>query len=111
MSEDWRTVISDWFGTTGGGGLVLPDGWFGRPHDNIHQLTFLEARPLWLIIELDERLLLVVRSPSRVLWTEGDLLVDGFSSCFFERKEYGGEGWQAKRYTGGQIKFVGLPGR
>ncbi|RMH16175.1 MAG: hypothetical protein D6696_18820 [Acidobacteria bacterium] len=104
------TLIEDWFQATGGGGLVLPDGWFGRPHDNIHRLTFLAIRPLWLIMELDERLLLTVREPMAVRQRNGDLVISGFSSCVFDRKEYGGKRGFVKSYTDGELKFVAPPG-
>lgn len=110
MSETWRTLIEGWFRATGGGGLVLPDGWFGRPYDNIHRLTFLAVLPLWLILELDECLLLTIRDPTIVEQRDGELLIGGFSSCVFDRKEYGGERGYVKSYTSGEVKLVAPPG-
>lgn len=110
MSETWKTLIESWFRATGGGSLVLPDGWFGRPYDNIHRLTFLAIRPLWLILELDERLLLTVREPATVQQRDGELVISGFASCVLDRKEYGGERGYVKSYAGGEVKLVAPPG-
>ncbi len=63
-----KTKIEDWFKIYGGGGLVTPEGWFGRPYDNIHQLTYLEFRLSKLIIELD------VSLPTAIPKTEEPLL-------------------------------------
>jgi hypothetical protein len=110
MSDAWKTLIEEWFRATGGGGLVLPDGWFGRPYDNIHRLTFLAIRPLWLILELDERLLLTVRDPMSVRKTDAGLVISGFSYCVFDRKEYGGEGGKVQSYSSGEIRLVSPSG-
>lgn len=110
MSENWAAEIELWFRITKGGSLMLPDGWFGRPFDNIHRLTFVAARPLWLIIELDERLLLTLREPSTVLGSDEELVIAGFSACVLDRKEYEGDRGYAKLYSGGEIRFVAPPG-
>lgn len=110
MNETWRTLIEGWFRASGGGGLILPDGWFGRPHDNIHRISFLAIRPLWLIVELDERLLLTVREPATVHERDGDLIVGGFSSCVLDRKQYAGESGHLRSYAGGEVRFVAPPG-
>lgn len=110
MSERWGTLIEGWFRATGGGGLVLPDGWFGRPYDNIHRLTFLAIRPLWLILELDERLLLTVREPTSVGQRDSELIISGFTSCVFDRKEYAGEKGYVKSYASGEVKLLAPPG-
>ena len=107
---DFKVTLDEWFAQTGGGGLVLPDGWFGRPHDNIHRLTFAAVRPCWLIVELDSRLLLTFRDVKDVLRENGELVVRGFSSLVLDRKEYGSERGHVRHYPGGTVKLVPPPG-
>lgn len=110
MSQNWKTLIEEWFQATGGGGLVLPDGWFGRPYDNIHRLTFLAVRPLWVILELDERLLLTIREPAKVQRHGSDLVIGGFTLCILDRKEYAGERCHMTTYRSGEVKLAAPPG-
>lgn len=90
---------------------MLPDGWFGRPYDNIHRLSFLAIRPLWLVLELDERLLLTIREPAAVQRRDSELVISGFTSCVFDRKEYGGERGFVATYASGDVRLVTPPGR
>jgi hypothetical protein len=70
-------TISRWFQEERGGSPELPDGWFGRPMDNVHQLTFIVQRPRKLIMELDEQLYLI--------FTElGSIRIDGPEIVFSE---------------------------
>ena len=105
--SDFRKLIEDWFRVHGAAGLVLPDGWFGRPHDNIHQLSFLAVRPAWLILEFDERLLLTLRDVAQVAPGAAELEISGFSSCVFDWKEYVNDTGHVRRYEGGAIRLVG----
>ncbi len=109
MPGDLERVVEGWFARHGGGGLVLPDGWFGRPHDNVHQLTFVASRPAWLIIELDERLLLTIHDPGPVLDSD-DLVIAGFSTCSFDWIEYGSERRHSSRYQAGEVRVVAPAG-
>lgn len=110
MNKERKAIIEEWFRKAGGGGLVLPDGWFGRPYDNIHRLTFLTIRPFWTIVELDERLLLTLRNPFLVQATDEELLISEFPLCVLDRKEYGGDRYFSKSYNAGEVKIVAPPG-
>jgi hypothetical protein len=116
-------TVKHWFADQGGGTLQLPDGWFGRPWDNFHQLTWVALRPQRLIVEIDEQLMLTfagavkattgVDDPgdeggSPVAW----LNFEGFSQLVFDRRDYGAEAWHAQVYAEGRVRFVHmlLPG-
>jgi hypothetical protein len=51
-------TIRKWFEKELGGGLILPDGWFGRPYDSQYSLTSIEENGDDLTMILSEHLLL-----------------------------------------------------
>jgi hypothetical protein len=99
-------TISEWFRAAGGGGLVLPDGWFGRPHDNQHALTYLVARPHKVLLELDDQLLLTFTDLAKVRVEEAELILTGFTQCVFDWQEYGTRVPHARVYQTGIVRFV-----
>ena len=40
-----KEVVLQWFRREETCNLMLPDGWFGRPYDNLYRLTSLEETP------------------------------------------------------------------
>lgn len=111
MSEDWAELILGWFREVRGAGLILPDGWFGRPYDNIFHLTSRAVRAQWLIMELDALILLIIRMPATVRWEGECLTISGFPLCIFAWKEHGGEAWHLETYEGGEVTFWAVPGQ
>lgn len=110
-------AIRTWFDRVGAAALELPDGWFGgRPYDGLHELTFLATRPRKLLVELDERLLLVFTELPVVEERELDhaleLELSGFRALTFDYQSYdGAEAPHATRYpNGGEVTF-GFLGR
>lgn len=105
-----------WFDRVDQADLKLPDGYFGgRPGENLHELTFLAVRPRKLLIELDERLLLVFTGTPSVEERELDhgleLVLSGFAALTFDWQSYSDdEAAHASRYTDGQVTF-GFLGR
>ncbi len=108
--KQFTELVQDWFDVHSGGGLILPDGWFGRPHDNIHELTFLVGLSNWLIMELDEQLLLTIRDPEKVSQEKDNLVISGFASCNLDWKEYGSSRGHVSHYEQGEIRLVPVPG-
>jgi hypothetical protein len=53
--DQLRDLVDAFFSRSGGASLKLPSGWFGRPHDNFHELTSATVVDSTLIIVLDER--------------------------------------------------------
>ncbi len=103
-------AIDAWFSRTGGGGLILPNGWYGKPNDNIHQLTFSEVRPRWIIVELDEHLLLSFRGSTMVQDRGPELAIFGFSSLVFDRTDYGADTGDVSTFADGEVRLVAPPG-
>jgi hypothetical protein len=111
MSHDHISkIIQDWFAKAKGASLVLPDGWFGRPFDNWHELSYLEQRPHKLLLELDDQLLLVCTDLRSAQIVGRDLVLSGFAQCVFDWQEYGHLVPHATIYRTGEIKFVWPPG-
>lgn len=103
-------MIRGWFQRTSGGGLILPDGWFGRPYDNIHQLTTVTEDKDVLRIELDGQISLTFFGNVRIEDQGSELVIKGFSRLHFDWKEYGSDIPHACSYDNGEVKFVAPPG-
>lgn len=64
--EDLAT-IREFFEQREVASLKLPEGWFGRPYDNWHQLSDVEFDGPTLVITLDAAQILRVRTSDRVV--------------------------------------------
>ena len=101
--------VRDWFSRTLAGGLILPDGWFGRPHDNVYRLTDVTEDENSLRIVLDEHLSLTFHGNPSV-WDNGNaLVIDGYSRLAFDWEEYGSNVSHADSYDNGEVKLVAPP--
>jgi len=98
--ENWRRSYEVF-------GLVLPDGWFGRPMDNAHKITWFFERENKFIIELDNQLYLILTKPFKFSLDETDLNIVNFGQFVFDKQGYGDMIPYAKIYTSGKITFVG----
>ncbi len=103
-------IIQDWFTKAGGPSLVLPDGWFGRPFDNQHTLTYLQQRPHKLLLELDDQLLLIFTDLRSAQVVGRDLVLAGFAQCVFDWQEYSSLAPHATIYRAGEVRFCSPPG-
>jgi hypothetical protein len=110
MTISKTDAIRDWFRKGGGGGLKTPNGWFGRPHDNIHQCTYVEQRDGHLLLELDNTLLLIVAGSCQVSSSRDILVISEFTHAIFSWKEYGGEQMHLEVYSDGEISLISPPG-
>lgn len=89
-------------------GLELPDGWFGRPFDNQHELTALAVSGGGIEIELDGQARMQLRGPVvSVLAEDGrSLALSGFDLMTWQWQDYGSSGRQRRReYDGGTVTF------
>ena len=107
-NEISETIVS-WFKTVAAVGLILPDGWFGRPYDNYHRLTYLEVRPHKLLVELDNQLLLIFTDLASAELKGQDLALSGFVQCAFDWQEYGTLAPHLQGYSSGQVTFTPAP--
>jgi hypothetical protein len=102
--DDARHDLVRWFGR-GVAGLVLPTGWFGRPFDNAHELTWCEARKDRLLVELDGQQLLTA---TREIGLEiaGNELVVTAEQVVFDWIEYGTPKVHAEVFAPGSFRLV-----
>lgn len=56
-------ALADWYATALTASVELPDGWFGRPYDNMHRLTGADFRDDKIFVELDGQLHLILADP------------------------------------------------
>ena len=101
-----KTFILEWFQTANAGGLILPDGWFGQPYDNLHRLTYIETRPHKLLLELDDHLLLVFTNLTNARVEASELILSNFAQCIFDWQEYGSLSPHTTVYKSGTVKLV-----
>jgi hypothetical protein len=87
--------------------MLTPDGELGgRPRENLYRLTFAEARPNKLLLELDDQLLLVVTTPEIVAATDEAVRLS-FSQLTFDWQEYGNMRPHASTWTAGHLDLLG----
>ena len=104
--------ITAWFTETWGGGLVLPDGWFGRPYDNIHRLESVTEKEDGLVVVLDDgQLTLKFEGSPKIEATKSELVFSGFQRLTFDWKEYGSMEPHSDEYGQGEVKIVAPPGK
>jgi len=107
-AQDVLEIVRRWFGEVGLAGLELPSGWFGRPHDNLHKLTWSEIRGAKVFLELDNILHLVITAPTTATVKGNDLRVSGFSQLVFDRQSYGSNPTSnAEIFVSGVLRFAG----
>ena len=103
--------IRDWFQKRGGGGLVLPSGWFGRPYDNVHQVSEIRVHDEALVLALDEgQLMLRFDGIPEIRADSEELTFTNFRSLDFDWKEYGSGKLHSNHFKTGTAKIMALPG-
>jgi hypothetical protein len=100
--------MKKWFAKNKVFGLILPEGWFGRPYDNNHRLTLLEERKNKLIVEVDEQLYFLLTKPLECSIVDGNLVISNFQQLTFDRQSYGDMQPYCKVYASGELTFVDL---
>jgi hypothetical protein len=89
-------------------GLKFPDGWFGKPYDNQHRLTWLADRDNKLILELDNQLYLTFTKPIDISKSDSSLIISGFNQAVCDWQGYGELNPNCKLYNSGSITLVSL---
>jgi len=100
------TTISNWFRVAGRSTLMLPDGWYGRPRDNLHALTFVVARPAKVLLELDDHLLLVFTDLSIARVENSEFILEQFAQLVFDWQGVAEVEPHVSVYREGQVRFV-----
>ena len=106
-----KKKIQQWFSKTWGGGLILPDGWFGKPYDNIYQLTQLDEKVGDLRLVLDDgQLTLHFFGEVQLVIGENEIEFYDFDWLEFYWNAHGASKPQRDTYDSGSIKIVAPPG-
>ena len=109
-ARELEQTVREWFGSAEFASLELPSGWFGRPYDNLHQLTWSETRGDKLILELDHIVHLVITTPAATEITDDDLRIIDFSQVVLDRQDYGSStASHAEVFTTGVVRLAGHP--
>jgi hypothetical protein len=102
-----EAAVRGWLEATGAVGLVLPDGWFGRPYDNQHRVTRIEARGPRVVLALDDRLVLTFTG-GLACAPDGSELSVAASQVVFDWIEHGSDTPRADVYVDGTVRLVAL---
>lgn len=101
--------VSQFFSDKSSAGLKLPDGWFGRPHDNQHRLTSVNATDESLHIQLDGMHTLELTGEVNVELADGTLRLSDFDTLIWDREDYSTGHRIRKEFTDGHVEFVTHP--
>ncbi len=99
-------VIVDWFARIKLASVELPRGWFGRPFDNLHQLTWSAALDHKVLLELDRQLLLIITDPAEAELKDTELLIQGCAQVTLDWQEYGNLRPHVDDHGSGRVRFV-----
>lgn len=108
LNMPFSEMIEQWFDAEWGGGMVLPDGWFGRPYDNQHFLTSVAENANELTLTLDEILHLRFEGLKSVRVDGHELILGPFEHLRFEWTPYGGGKLTTQDYWEGEVKIVSM---
>lgn len=105
--EQFEKTIRNWFSRETGGTLMLPTGWFGRPFDNIHQLTSIAHTDNTLDLVLDGKYNLHFENLCSVQDAENELVFYGFKSFRFFREDHDDNTRTHERsFSDGTVKLI-----
>jgi hypothetical protein len=104
--EQIVAVIVEWFGRVNGASLKLPNGWFGRPYDNLHRLTSATANAGTVIVVLDERQELSISSPGSVTIDPKALRLVNSTRIVWRWAEYGSTEFHVEVFEDGDVEFM-----
>lgn len=100
-------LVQRWFAKAGQTlGPILPDGWFGRPYDNLFLLQDVQLDGDVLTVLLSEDTALVFDRLRHVNLDGSELVFEGFCRCSIRWKEYGGVEYREQVYDAGQVRLV-----
>ena len=107
--KDVNTEIENWNRMFPRFGIELPNGWFGRPYDNIHSLTYCIERDHKIIIEVDKQLYLIFTKPITISSNESTLILSEWKQFVFDRQGYGEMTAHCDVFQSGIVKLIGYP--
>jgi hypothetical protein len=105
-TQDALSTIQAWFEQVKLASLELPKGWFGRPHDNLHQLTWSAATTHKLLLEFDHQILLIITDPDSVEVTDTEVQVRDCAQVSLDWQEYGNLKARLDDHGSGTVSLV-----
>jgi hypothetical protein len=106
MDNDICRKISGWFKAAKYADMQLPRGWFGgRIGEALLVLTWVEARPHMLLVELDKQILLVFTDVQSVIADKNQLILRDFAQLVVDGKYFDGMEPFAEVYQEGEVIF------
>ena len=110
MTMHLTKIVQKWFKSQQVGGLVLPDGWWGRPYDGQHSLTAIEESEDTLTIVLDRVLTLRFEGLKSIKTQTSELTFGPFQRLIFDWESFGDDGNRGTReYETGEVKILSAP--
>jgi hypothetical protein len=110
MTPGDYAVVQGWFEKVPEWELRIHDDPFGRPGDSPRELTHLEDRPLWTILEFDERFVLLFAGAVRVQSSSPEeLVLSGFSQVVVATQGYGNDRPGLEAYLYGSVYITPYP--
>lgn len=100
------TINRKFFQTAGHAGLILRNGWLGRPHDNLFALTYSQAIEEHLLLEFDESLVLTFTGYSHIEATARRLVISGFAVLDLQWTEFDSDRCHHDQFAYGQVELV-----
>lgn len=99
---DAAEVVRAFFTRRGAAGLILPDGWIGRPYDDYAGLDTVSVEDGLLTIRMDTGHVLTVDDHATVRDVDGSLLISHFDEATFGRDPS-----RLRAYREGVVELVG----
>ena len=112
MGDTMNTVVEQirsFFDEHPSVGLILPDGWFGRPHDNLLFFTEVEIFEGQLRVKFAQDEMLEVTGDPHIDRNGASLTIQGFSTLVWSWKFYGSNRTERKVFSNGKVEFAGHP--
>ncbi|WZH38263.1 MAG: hypothetical protein PIR02_06240 [Microbacterium enclense] len=108
MTPGVAAVIRSHFEGSAYVGLVLPDGWFGRPYDNMSTLegVILDGEELCISFDGDMRILLTGDVDTSL--DGAALKISGFSKLLWSWRPCGSSDRREQTYTSGTLRMIHL---
>ncbi len=100
--------VREFFGTKGQAGLVLPNGWFGRPYDNLYELNWSGVVEDQLVLKLDNEHSLTLAGPTIATVKPDNLLLSRFQSAKWDWVEYGSTKRNCDEFFEGEVAFMAI---
>lgn len=103
--EQMVSALVSWFGGVGGASLKLPNGWFGRPFDNLHRLTAAQVDGNEMVLVLDDMQRMSISTPASIRVEPKSASLIGASRVEWRWVEYGTSAAHVEVFEGGDVEF------